>query len=182
MAKNAKKVVTGEVRLSFPHLFEPFAFDGQDEKYSVMLLISKKDKTTLDALRAAEKAATEAGKDSKWGGKIPKDLLSIIHDADEDGTAEDYPERKGCYYMTVSAGVRFRPGVVDRDVQPILDESAVYSGVYGRASLTAFPYSAGKNKGISFGLNHVQITKDGEPLDGRTSAEDDFEALEDEFI
>lgn len=182
MASNKKKVVTGEVRLSFPHLFETFAFDGQDEKYSVMLLIPKKDTATLKALRAAEAAAQEAGKDSKWGGKMPKDLLSIIHDADEDGTAEDYPERKGCYYMTVSAGVRFRPGVVDKDVQPILDESAVYSGMYGRVSLTAFPYSAGKNKGVSFGLNHVQILRDGEPLDGRTSAEDDFDAVESELI
>src|SRR5690242_16691739 len=100
------RVITGKVRLSFPYLFRPRPAmqEGQPDKYSLMVLIPKSDKATVKALRAAEAEAKEAGKASKWNGKIPANLKpSIIKDADEDGTAEDYPERAGHYYMTVSA-------------------------------------------------------------------------------
>lgn len=175
------RVVTGKVRLSFPHLFEPYSIDGeQDPKYSVMLLIPKSDKATYNALRAAEKQAAENGKATKFGGKIPANLASIIKDGDEDGTAEDYPEREGHYYMTVSADPKYRPGVVDRNVQPIMDQTEVYSGVYAKVSVTAFPYTFGSKKGISFGLNNVQIIGGGESLGGGKRAEEEFEALAEE--
>lgn len=169
------KVITGKVRLSYVHLFEKFGFEGQDPKFSTMLLIPKTDKATIDALRAAEKAAAEAGKSSKFGGKIPANLASIIRDGDD--FAEDYPERAGHYFMTVSSNNR--PGVVDQNVQPILDAAEVYSGCYARASLNAFPYSVSGNKGVSFGLNHIQKAADGEPLGGITRAEDDFDEIAD---
>lgn len=175
------RVVTGKVRLSFPHLFEPYSIDGdQEEKYSVMLLIPKSDKATVKAIRDAEKQAAEDGKNTKFGGKMPTNLASIIKDGDEDGTAEDYPEREGMYYMTVSSNKKFRPGVVDRRVQPILDQSEVYSGVYAKVSMTAFPYTFGAKKGISFGLNNVQILGGGESLAGGKRAEEDFDAVEDD--
>ena len=178
------KVVTGEVRLSFPALFEPTTAPGSDTpKYSVMILVPKSDEKTVSALFAAEKAAAEAGKDSKFNGKVPKNLKSIIHDGDGENDegeliAEAYPERAGHYFMTVSANVQYKPQVVDRNLNAVIDPSQVYSGVYGRVSLNSFPYSASGNKGVSFGLNNVQITRDGEPLSGRSTAEDDFEALE----
>lgn len=171
---SSTKVVTGIVRLSYVHLFEKHAFEGQDPKYSVMLLIPKSDKKTLKALRAAEEAAAEAGKSTKFGGKVPKELASIIRDGDD--YADDYPERADHWFMTVSS--QNKPGVVDADVQPILDSTEVYSGCYARASLNAFPYKAGANKGVSFGLNHIQKVKDGEPLGGITRAEDDFNAID----
>lgn len=170
MAKPTK-VVTGEVRLSYVHLFEPHAVNPKDDpKYSVMLMIPKEDTATMDALRAAEEAATEIGIPTKFGGKRPKDLASIIRDGDD--TADDYPERAGHWVMSVSSPRK--PGVVDSSVQPILDPSEVYSGMYARVSLNAFPYTYGAKKGISFGLNHVMKTRDGEPLGGITRAEDDF--------
>lgn len=36
------------------------------------------------------------------------------------------------------------------------------------------------NRGIAASVNSVQKIRDGEPLGGRTRAEDDFEAYEDE--
>ena len=79
--------------------------------------------------------------------------------------------------MSVSSSTR--PGIVDRNVQPILDSTEVYSGCYARVSINAFAYNAKGNQGVSFGLNHVQKTRDGDFLGGRSRAEDDFEALED---
>lgn len=174
----ATRVVTNKVRLSFPHLFEPHSMDGdQEEKYSVMLLIPKSDKVTLDAIYEAETEAAEIGKTTKFGGKVPKTLASIIKDGDEDGSAEDYPEREGMIYMTISSTPKFRPGVVDRNVQPIMDQSEVYSGVYARVSMTAFPYTFGSKKGISFGLNNVQIFGGGDSLAGGKRPDEDFEPI-----
>ena len=174
------RVVTGKVRLSFPHLFEPYAItDEQDPRYSTMILLPKSDKTTYEALRKAEKEAAELGK-AKFGGRVPAKVASIIKDGDEDGTAEDYPERAGHYYMTVGANIDYQPEVVDRALNPIISRNEVYSGVYARVSLTAFAYNTAGNKGVSFGLNNVQIIGGGDPLGNRKRAEDEFDALSDE--
>lgn len=179
----AKKVVTGEVRLSWPELFEPKVAPGATvPKYSAMLLIPKTDEKTIKALRDAEKATAEEQKD-KFGGKVPAKLRSIIRDGDgEDDNGEPwserFPERAGHYFMTVTANERYKPGVVDAQLNPIIDPSEVYSGVYARVSLMPFAYNEQGNRGISFGLRNVQITRDGEPLGGQSSPEDDFEALD----
>lgn len=174
----ATKVVTGEVRLSYVHLFQPFSnIDGAEPKYSVVLVIPKKDKVTIKKLRDAQQAALEAGK-AKFGGKIPKVWKDTIHDGDEEADLEKSPELEGCIYLTVSN--KTRPGVVDRRLNEIDDPTEVYSGCYARVSLNAFAFNTGGSKGVSFGLNHVQKLRDGEPLDGRTKAEDDFDSLDDD--
>lgn len=175
------QVTTGKARLSYPNLFEPKARDEAkpDEKsYSAMLMIPKSDTKTMEALWAAEEQAKQDGK-SKWGGKIPGNLKpSIIKDGDD--TADDYPERAGHWHLSVSS--KNKPGVVDRDVQPILDQSQIYAGCYVRAALNAAPYSHPQGgKGVTFFLNHIQKWEDGEPLGGITRAEDVFEAI-DELI
>lgn len=173
------KVVVKKARLSYVHLFEPYSIDGeQDPKYSVMLLIPKSDKAGLEALRAAEAAAAEQGKSTKFGGKVPANLASIIRDGDD--FAEDYPERADHWFMSVTAPPTRKPGVVDANVNPIMEQSEVYSGCYANVSLNAFPYTFGSKKGISFGLNHVQKVADGEPLGSITKAEDDFEPVSEE--
>ena len=173
------KVVTGEVRFSFPHLFEPHAFDPAKDtpKYSVMLLIPKSDTATMKKLKAAEQEAIEKGIATTWGGKKPKKINSVLKDGDDD--AEEYPERAGHYVMSVRSLTR--PQVVDASVQPILDASEIYSGVYGRVSINAFAYSHAGNNGVGFGLNNVQKTADGESLAGGTTAEEDFDALDNDF-
>lgn len=177
VTKSPTKVVTGKCRLSYVHLFEPFANEeGQTPKYSTVLLIPKTDKVTIKRLKAAQQAALEAGKDSKFGGKIPAKWGNTLHDGDEEADLERNPEYAGHLYMTVSAVTR--PGIVDQSVQPIMDSSEVYSGCYARASLNAFPYSVSGNKGVSFGLNHIQKMGDGDFLGGRSSADDDFDELD----
>lgn len=182
---NATKVVTGKVRLSYFHGWEPFANDGKPEnaKYSTVLLIPKADTKTMDEIRRAEKQALLNGKEKKFGGRIPKDWKSIIHDGDDEDEEIDYdknPEYKGCYYMSVSS--KTRPGIVDRQRQPIEDSSEVYSGCYARVSINAFAYNTQGNKGVSFGLNHIQKWADGDYLGGRTRAEDDFDDLDDDDL
>lgn len=178
---NPKKVVTGKVRLSYVHLFEPYSsFEGQDPKYSVVVLVPKSDTATIEKIRAAQKVALEEGKASKFNGSIPKNWKNTFRDGDDEDEVDHdrNPEYRGHYYMTVSN--KTKPGVVDRDVNTILDPTEVYSGCYARVSINAFPFSASGNKGVSFGLNHVQKLADGEALGGITKAEDDFEPIEDD--
>ena len=69
---------------------------------------------------------------------------------------------------------------MDAACSPILDRSEVYSGCYGRASISFFAFNSNGNRGIACGLNNLQKLRDGEPLGGRASAEADFSGLDDD--
>lgn len=178
---NPMKVVTPEVRLAFVHLLEPFSNDpDKDPKYSCVVMIPKTDQATIQRLAAAQQAAAEDGKNKKFGGRIPPNLKSTIHDGDTEMDLEAYPEFAGHYFLTTTANTKFPPQIVDRALNPVLDHQRVYSGVWARVSMVAFAFNTQGNRGISFGLRNVQIVRDGERFSGGASASDDFEALPDE--
>lgn len=171
------KVVTGKARLSYVNIFQPRSgMDGGEPKYSVSLLIPKSDKATVEKVRAAIEAAKEAGKPT-WGGKVPPGLKSPLRDGD---TERDDPVYAGHYFINATS--KSKPGVVDANLQPILDAGEVYSGCYGRASINFYAYNVNGNRGIAAGLNNVQKVADGEPLGGKSRAEDDFTAVTDDFL
>ena len=176
MAMNATKVVTGKVRLSYAHVWEPVSINDSKPKYSVSLVIPKSDKETIKKINAAVDAALEEGI-AKFGGKKPnKAALKLpLRDGDTERDDEVY---KNCFF--VSANSTTAPQIVDRTVQPILEREEVYSGCYARVSINFYAYNTNGNKGIACGLGNIQKIADGEPLGGRTSAKDDFSSLEDE--
>jgi len=167
------KVVTGKVRFSYLHVWEAVAIDeGGEKKYSVSLIIPKSDTVTIGAVNKAIKAAVEAGK-AKWGGKVPAKLKLPLRDGDiERPEDESYA---GCYFL--NANCKTKPGLVDKDCNPILDQDELYSGCYGRASIAFYGFDTKGNKGIACGLNNLQKLRDGEPLGGRSTAESDFAAV-----
>ena len=165
------KVITGKVRFSYVSIFQKKSFNGEDGKYRITLLIPKSDKKTVSKIKAAIKAATDEGITSKWNGKKPGKLWNPLQDGDED-KAETNPEYAGMYY--VCAKSNSRPGIVDKDLNEILDPDEVYSGAYGRASITFYPYNNSSN-GIAAALNNVQKLADGDRLgSARATAEEDF--------
>lgn len=170
--KVSTKVVTGKVRMSYVHVFEPNPEDAEIDagKYSVSLIIPKSDTQTINKINAAIKAAKEAGKTSKWGGKIPAKLDTPLRDGDID--REDDPTYEDCYFINAKSDKA--PGVVDKHMNPILDADEFYSGCYGRASITFYAYDKSGNKGIGCGLNNLQKLADGEPLTSRSTPEEDF--------
>lgn len=178
--RTGTKVTTGKVRLSYAHLFEPHAIDGNEPKYSVSVIIPKSDKETLQAIKEAVAEAKEQGK-GKWGGKVPANIKTPLRDGDIDREGDE--AYAGCYFL--NANSKNKPGIVDVNVQPILDSTEVYSGCYARLTLNFYAYNANGNKGIAAGLGNVQKLADGEPLGGFTRAEDDFDAIEsaeDDFL
>ena len=175
------KVITGKVRFSYAHVHEPHAVqEGQDKKYSVSILIDKDDKKTLAKIEKAIKAAIEEGK-SKLSvkGKIAKNLKLPLRDGDEEREDDVNYENM----MFVNAASQSKPGIVDANLDPIMDKEEFYSGCYGRASLNFYAYNVSGNKGIACGLNNLQKLEDGERLSGGVSAEIDFaEDFEDDLL
>jgi len=179
--ENPKHVVTGEARLSYVHILQPYANRSNgtnaEEKYSVTVLVPKSDIATKQRIDAAIEAAIQEGATSKWKGRPPRVAIPVY---DGDGTrpsdgAEFGPECKGHWVFTASRSPKNgAPGVVDANLQPIIDPTKVYSGVYGRVGVDFFPYDSNGKKGVGVGLTNVQILRDGEPLGNRRTVEDDF--------
>lgn len=167
------KVIFGECRLSYVHLFEKYSFDGRDEgKYSCNILIPKEEKATVKAIQQAIDNAYKAAKLSKWHGAEPKKFESPLHDGDE----KDDEAFHGCYYLNAKSSTR--PGIVNRKRESIVDEEEMYSGVWANCSVTFFGFDTSGNKGISCGLNNLMKVKDGEYLGGRSSADTDFGGID----
>ena len=164
--KDSTKVVTGEVRFSYVHVWEKGApmNAGDEGKYGAVLLIDKKDTKTVNAIQAA----IEAAKVAKWGTKIPKVLKSVFRDGDEEKDDENYV---GKYFMSCNS--KEKPGIFDKDRNPIMDKEEFYSGVYGHASINFFGYDQ-KGAGVGCGLNAVMKSKDGERLSGADRSADAF--------
>lgn len=174
---NATKVIV-PCRFSYLHCWEPDSVNGGDPKYSVSAIIPKSDTKTINAIKAA---VEQAKKDSvsKWGGKIPANLKLPLRDGDLD--RPDDEAYANSYFF--NANSRQAPQVVDARVQPILDQSEVYSGCYGKISVTFYGYNSNGNRGIAAGLGNIQKLRDGESLGGRSSAADDFQTEEeDDFL
>lgn len=165
------KVITGKVRFSYVHVWEPVAIDdGQKPKYSVSILIPKSDKKTIAKIEKAIEAAKQQGKDGKFGGKIPANLKMPLRDGDDERDGDENYAK--CYFINATSSTK--PGIVDKDKNPILDKEEFYSGCYGLASVNFYAFNTSGNKGIACGLNNLMKTAEGEPLGGRSSAEDDF--------
>ena len=178
MENTSTKVITGKVRFSYANVWAPKSINGGDEKYSVSLIIPKSDKKTIADIQAAIELAKKEGA-SKFGGKVPASLKLPMRDGDVD--RPDDEAYKGCYF--VNANSKDRPGIVDKSVKPILDQTELYSGCYGRASISFYAFNQNGNKGIACGLQNLQKLADGEPLGGRSRADEDFTtANDDDFL
>lgn len=170
--ENSTKVITGKVRFSYANVFEPTAMqDGQTPKYNVSIIISKSDTKTVEAIKKAIEAAKEAGKSkiADKNGKIPVNLKTPLRDGDEE--RPDDPAYENSYF--INANSERKPGIVDRDLNPIMSHDDFYSGCYGRASINFYAFNV-NSKGIACGLNNLQKLEDGERLAGGSSAEEDF--------
>lgn len=170
--ENSTKVITGKVRFSYANVFEPTAMqDGQTPKYNVSIIISKSDTKTVEAIKKAIEAAKEAGKSkiADKNGKIPVNLKTPLRDGDEE--RPDDPAYENSYF--INANSERKPGIVGRDLNPIMSRDDFYSGCYGRASINFYAFNI-NSKGIACGLNNLQKLEDGERLAGGPSAEEDF--------
>lgn len=178
---NPTKVITGPAtRWSYANVWDPKSINGGAPKYSVSLIIPKSDTKTVEKIQAAIQAAYEEGQSKLKGNGKSVPALSVLKTPLRDGDLErpDDPAYADCYFINANSATA--PGIVDADRNPIMERSEVYSGVYGRASINLYAFNSNGNKGIACGLNNLQKIRDGEPLGGKSRAEDDFETDEDD--
>ena len=175
------KVITGvNTRWSYANVWDPKSINGGTPKYSVSLIIPKSDTATVNKINAAIQAAYEEGQGKLKGNGKSVPPLSAIKLPLRDGDLErpDDEAYRDSYF--INANSASAPGIVNADCSPILERSEVYSGVYGRASINLYAFNSNGNRGIACGLNNLQKMRDGEPLGGKSRAEDDFAPEDDE--
>jgi hypothetical protein len=177
---NPCKVITGVTRLSYANIWQAKSINGGTPKFSASVLIPKTDTATIAKIKAAVKAAYEEGEAKLKGNGKTVPPFSTLKTPLRDGDTERPDDEAYQGHFFVNANSNTAPGVVDADRQPILDTAEIYSGVYARVSLSFYAFNSNGNRGIACGLQNVQKIRDGEPLGGRTRAEDDFATDEDD--
>lgn len=157
-------------RFSYLNYHEPKAAPGAPKpKYSVCLLIPKTDVKEKQKADAAINAALAA----KFGTKVPQGLKMPVRDGDDPkDNPKNREEMKGHWFINCTSFDK--PGIVDKDRNPIIEKSEIYSGMFGRVQVNFYYFDVGTNKGIACGLNNLQKVKDGENLTGRQKAEEAF--------
>ena len=178
---NPMKVITGpNTRWSYANVWEPKSINGGTPKFSVSLIIPKSDTKTVAKIKAAIEAAYHEGESKLKGNGKSVPPLAALKTPLRDGDAERPDDEAYANSYFINANATTAPGIVDVDRNPILTRSEVYSGVYGRASISFYAFNSNGNKGIACGLNNLQKVRDGEPLGGKVSAESDFATDDDE--
>ena len=174
--------VTPKFRVSYPTVFTPRLNSTKEEpayEYSVQALFEKDaDFTALEALEKAAKIKRWGVDESKW----PKNLRSPFKDQGD--RAKDVNGKmvlpngcvEGAQYLDLKS--KEKPAVVDGRLKQITDESQFYAGCYALASIIAYTYDVTGNRGVSFGLMHLQKVAEGEPFGNRTTPEQDFSPIE----
>jgi len=179
---NPTKVITGvDTRWSYVNAWQAKSINGGTPKFSVSLIIPKSDTLTIKRIEAAIQAAYKEGESKLKGNGKSVPAFATLKTPLRDGDLErpDDEAYADSYFINANSGTA--PGIVDADRQPIIDHSEVYSGVYGRASVNFYAFNSNGNRGIACGLNNLQKIRDGEPLGGKSRAEDDF-ADDDDFL
>lgn len=163
--------------LSFPHLFSPRPrAPGGEPVFSCSLLFDQAAQKHPDF--AALITAMNLCIDEEWGiGKSrDKAFLGTIRRPfrrAQDKAYKGYDIPNGLY---ISPWSKSRPGLVDAQRNEISVPDDVWAGQLARATVAAFAYSTSGNKGVSFALNNIQICRtDGERLDGRRAAREEFD-------
>lgn len=180
--KSVLTVTTGDhtnpARISYAKIFKPEKNDlSGKEEYSCMVLIPKSDTKTVSALKQAIKTAIKG----RFGDKQPNGIRIPLRDGDKTGDggvpsgAEAGQAPYGDHYFINCKNTR-QPAIVDQKRRDILDPNQIVSGDYVRVSVNAFGYD-NKSKGVSFGLNAVQLVRKGDPLGSSFNAQNAFEDL-----
>lgn len=167
--KMSTKIKTGKVRASYVFVYQPRLNKMSDKEiyeYSMSIIFPK----TNPLVKKIEDAV-ELERKARWGTVTPKGFKKPLRDGDLEYPG--VPEYEGMYYMSLKS--RTKPGLVDRNLQAIIDPTEFVSGDYCRITMNVYSYDKGVNRGVTAGLGNIQFLEKGEPLGNMTSAESDFD-------
>lgn len=181
----ADKIITPEFRADWPHVFKPQENKRDDgtvtREYSITAIFSVG--TDLSTMKAAAQAVLveKFGPDqSKWPTVMRSPFRKCSEKWKNEGGKQIIPpgyENGDAVFVNMKAKEEYKPGVVDQNVQPIIEPKDFYSGCYAIASTNAYWYDFKGNRGVGFGLRNLQKTREGEPLGGVSRPTDDFKPV-----
>lgn len=175
------KVNTPQFRVAFPAVFTAKRNDlANKDEFSLVALFPKG--ADLTVLKQAAQAALikKFGEDKKKWPVPPSEMRNPFRDqgdrekVDPETGKKTLPQgyEKGAIYISLRS--KQRPGVVDQNVQEIIDQADFYGGCWAVASVNAYAYDTAGNQGVSFGLGNLQKIKDDDAFGNRTKPQDDF--------
>ena len=92
---------------------------------------------------------------------------------DGDKKRPNDPAYANAYY--INAKNADQPKLFDADCNPIIDRSEIYSGIFGRASITCYAYNPQTaTAALPARCWGIQKVADGKPLGGSVCTADDF--------
>ena len=148
--KRSTKIVTPECVACYVRLLQPEESLSGDMKYSVTLAIPKTE--NIDQIQEAILNAIA----NKWGedkSKWPKNLKMPLRD----GAEKDDPWWHDKWFINASAKEDRKPGLVDAQLNPIVDADEIYSGMIVRAAVRFFPFDAAGNRGVGCGFGQSYL-------------------------
>lgn len=159
--------LTGPVRLAFCDIFKPGrpGEEGQDGKYGTHLLFPPG--ADFGPLSGAyyELAGREFAENFDAGTQQYHGIHSPFRSQSEKLKFGGYTPD----LTFLAVGSHYKPPVVDHKMNPIVDESRVYPGVWAIASINAYVFGKSPprpKKGISFGLQSLMIIADDDSFGG----------------
>ena len=161
------------VRISYPHLFEPKAFQNNgNPKYSARFLLNKEEHADLIKQIATKCRALAA--ESYKDKKLPAPDKLCIRDGDHSGKDEEVG------YWTLNASESGRPVVVNSDLTPLVaEDDVIFPGCRVNAKISLWAQDNSYGRRINANLLGVQFAGKDEKLGNgrvRQAADEMFEA------
>ncbi len=169
------------VRLSYAKLFNPKAFEeGGAERFEATFLFDPSNPDHNAKIKEIKQTARALMTEAFGEDFDPRELRNRVCFG-EGNKKDKVPDGYKDMVFLNSANTT-RPAVANRRGEPVAegDENAPYSGCFVNATVTFWAQNNKYGKRINANLRGVQFVRDGEAF-GRApiSAEDEFEALED---
>jgi len=167
--------------MSFPVLFTPRpVVQGGEPRYGINLIIDAQGQKTPE-FQVLRRAVAQCI-DTQWGDGKSRDKAFVAKLRNpflptSEQTYVGYEDKDSVFIRPWSKN---KPQVVDAFRNDVVVPGDVWAGQLVRCSVNAFAYEMSGNRGVSFGLNSVQICRtDGVRLDGRRPAKQEFSDYED---
>jgi hypothetical protein len=168
------KMVIKDVRVDWLFCFEP----GAKGKYGVCVLMPKGSPQHKQVEAAVEEAKGIAINKFTKAQTQSSAFKPCLRDGDEEIKSEGRPAHYAGM-MFFNANNKEQPGIVGPKAEPLMDRNRLYSGCFCHVDVNFFPFNT-ESKGVGCGFNNIMLVRDGERLDGRTTAEDAFAGLVEE--
>lgn len=180
-----KPFLTGEFRVSYAHVLEPWAGQsGQKAKYSVQCIVPKNEPWLKKMMLHAKDLGEEAFGENFMKLVKANKVRWPFRDGDLE-YGEDHENYGGMIFFNANGASEGKtpPALIDqkrRDMRKLTNpERVFYSGVYARAQVKLYHYKGkGGGNGVACFLYAVQYMRPGEKLGGGPSIESVFDEVD----